>query len=244
MTTARRSFLKQAGVGATALVVGTTPVAAETTTSEASPNAPTRLDLLEAVEYWDEQQTAQQAEPWDTSWTKRITGKHKAMFDIPEIEGGVGVLRSGIWQRQYADVLKLQPSDLTSVMIIRHNGIFLAMNQDFWTTYEVGKTEKLKGDDGKTMKYNPVLPAPGQDVPATMQSLMLDKQLERGAIALGCGLAYRSVIAMIQKKDKLDAAEARKKANSMLVPGVIMQPSGIFADVMAQEAGCVFVNAV
>jgi hypothetical protein len=30
----------------------------------------------------------------------------------------------------------------------------------------------------------------------------------------------------------------------MLVPGVIMQPSGIFANVMAEEAGCVFVYAV
>ncbi len=241
MSTARRSFLKQAGLGATAaLIAGSTPAAAEVP----SGTSPSRTDLLDAVGFWDELAAQQQAEPWDTSWTKKITGKHKAMFDIPEIEGGVGVLRSGIWQRQYADVLKLQPSDLSSVMIIRHNGIFLAMNQDFWVTYNVGKAEKLKGDDGKTMKYNPVLPAPGLDIPASMQSLMLDKQLERGAIALGCGLAYRSVVAMAQKQDKLDAAEARKKANSMLVPGVIMQPSGIFADVMAQEAGCAFVNAV
>ncbi|MFN7532545.1 MAG: hypothetical protein ACK5T7_15710, partial [Gemmatimonas sp.] len=64
------------------------------------------------------------------------------------------------------------------------------------------------------------------------------------AIVLGCGLAYRSVVGMIQQRDKLDAAEARKKANSMLVPGVIMQPSGIFANVMAEEHGCAFVYAV
>jgi len=52
------------------------------------------------------------------------------------------------------------------------------------------------------------------------------------------------VVGLVQKQDKLDASAARAKAMSMLVPGVIMQPSGIFADVMAQEAGCVFVNAV
>jgi hypothetical protein len=240
MTTARRTFLKQAGLGATALAAGS----AQAFAAPIHTHTPTRTDMLEAAAYWDELQIAQQAQTWDTSWTKKITGKYKALFDIPEIEGGVGVYRSGIWQRQYADVLKTQPGDITSVMVIRHNGIFLAMNQEFWTTYEVGKTEKLKGDDGKTMKHNPVLAAPGQEVPASMRAFMLDQQLGNGAIALGCGLAFRSVVALVQKKDKLDANAARAKANAMLVPGVIMQPSGIFADVMAQEAGCVFVNAV
>jgi hypothetical protein len=234
---ARRSFLKHAGLGAASLLA--LPSLAH---GEAATGLGVSADVLRsAAMEWDEQQ---QAEPWDTTWVKRVTGKHKAMFDIPEVEGGVGVLRSGIWQRQYADVLKTQPGDLSSVMVIRHNGIFLAMNQEFWTTYEVGKSEKLKGDDGKTLKYNPVLPTPGEEPPASFRPLMLDKQIESGAIALGCGLAYRSVVAMIQKKDKLDAAAARKKANSMLVPGVIMQPSGIFANVMAEEAGCVFVYAV
>jgi len=237
MSTARRDFLLRAGLGATALAVSPTAALADARNT----TGPSARALLAAAHEWEEQQ---QAEPWDTTWTRKITGKHKAMFDIPEVEGGVGVLRSGIWQRQYADVLKTQPGELTSVMVIRHNGIFLAMNQEFWTTYEVGKAEKLKGDDGKTMKYNPVLPAPGQDVPGSMRGLMLDKQIEGGAIALGCGLAYRSVVAMVQQKDKLEPAEARKKANSMLVPGVIMQPSGIFANVMAEEAGCVFVYAV
>ncbi len=234
---ARRLFLKQAGLGAASLMV--LPAVAR---SEPAPRHGASAEALRtAASEWDDQQ---QGEQWDVSWTKRITGKHKAMFDIPEVEGGVGVLRSGIWQRQFNDVLKTQPGELTSVMVLRHNGIMLAMNQEFWTTYEVGKAEKLKGDDGKTMKYNPVLPTPGQDAPASFRPLMLDKQIENGAIALGCGLAYRSVVSMIQKKDKLDATEARKKANSMLVPGVIMQPSGIFANVLAEEAGCVFVYAV
>jgi hypothetical protein len=37
--------------------------------------------------------------------------------------------------------------------------------------------------------------------------------------------------------------EARTKALSMMVPGIIMQPSGIFANVLAQQNGCVFVAA-
>jgi hypothetical protein len=236
MSTARRDFLKHAGLTASGLAVFPT-VAMAGRRADAPISSATLLAQITEVDQ-------QQAEQWDTTWTKKITGTHKAMFDIPEVEGGVGVLRSGIWQRQFTEVLKVPAGGLSSVMVIRHNAIFLAMNQDFWTTYGVGEAEKLKDDDGKTLVHNPVVPVPGKDVPATFRAYMLDKQIEAGAIALGCGLAFRSVVGMIQQKDKLDATESRKKAMSMLIPGVVMQPSGIFANVLAQQAGCVFVQAV
>ncbi len=239
MSSARRTFLKQAGLGVGALAAATTPLLADSATRA---GRPTRSELLAAAAHWDE--LRQQAEPWDTSWTQKITGKYKAMFDVPEVEGGVGVMRAGIWQRQYADVLKAKPVDLSTVIVIRHAGIVLAMNQEFWITYNVGKNRKIKDDDGKTMQFNPVLPRPGQEPAGGAGGLLLDTLIKGGAIALGCGLAFRAVVGLVQKQDKLDASAARTKAMSMLVPGVIMQPSGIFANVMAQEAGCMFVNAV
>lgn len=241
MSSARRTFLKQAGLGVGALAASATPLLAD---SAASTGRPTRRELLDSAEHWDELQNQQQAEPWDTSWAQKITGKYKAMFDVPEVEGGVGVMRAGIWQRQYTDVLKAKPADFSTVIVIRHAGIVLAMNQEFWTTYNVGKQRKIKDDDGKTMRFNPVLPRPGQETSAGTSGLMLDSLIKGGAIALGCGLAFRAMVSLVQKQDKLDVAAARAKAMSMLVPGVIMQPSGIFADVMAQDAGCAFVYAV
>lgn len=239
MSSARRTFLKHAGLSAAAFAA--LPATSQATSLDASSVAGSGHAARELDAYLD---FAQQQETWDTSWAKRIKGKHRAMFDVPEVEGGAGVLRSGIWQRQYNEVLKPKKGDMVSVIVIRHNGIHLAMNQDFWTTYNVGEEEKLKGDDGKPLKFNPVLPAPGAETPASFAALMLDKQIEGGAIVLACNLAYRSVVGLVQRKDKLTPAEARTKANSMLVPGVIMQPSGIFANVMAQQAGCVFVQAV
>jgi hypothetical protein len=236
MSHPRRDFLKQAGIGAAALTAMPAPAFA----AHMRPTGSSAQELLTAAREID----AQQAEPWDTSWRHKITGKHKAMFDVPEVEGGVGVMRAGIWQRQYTEVLKTQPSELSTVIVIRHAGIFLAMTQEFWSTYDVGKARKIKGDDGKPMRFNPVLPEPGKEVAAGAAGLMLDTLIANGAIALGCGLAFRGVVSLVQKQDKLDAVAARKKAMAMLVPGVIMQPSGIFADVMAQEAGCVFVYAV
>ena len=36
---------------------------------------------------------------------------------------------------------------------------------------------------------------------------------------------------------------ARKQAIAALVPGVVLQPSGVFAALRAQEAGCVYLRA-
>lgn len=231
MTVPRRTFFRQASLGAAALtglpvVAGAAP----------APGAGVALDELEAFET---QPT--QAEVWDTSWTKRVTGKHKALFDVPEVAGGVGVSRAAIWGRQYMDTLKVAASDLSTVLSIRHAGVFLFMTQAYWETYEVGKARKLTKEDGTVMQYNPVLPAPGAPGGGSM---MLDEQIRNGAIVLGCNLAFRNVVSLVEKKDGLTNAQAREKAKSFILPGVIMQPSGIFANVMAQEAGCVFVYAV
>ena len=238
MTVPRRTFFKQAGLGAAAIA----GVPAISSAAEGRP-----ADMTASMGSFDETLALtleeQQAESWDTSWPTRVTGKHKAMFDVPEVNGGVGVMRAAIWGRQYMDTLKVKRSDLSTVIVIRHAAVFLFMTQEFWTTYEVGKARKLKTDDGKTMLYNPVLAKPGAPA-GTGPSMMLDAQIADGAIVLECNLAFRAIVSLIEKKDKIPAAEARAKAKAMMVPGVIMQPSGIFADVMAQEAGCAFVYAI
>lgn len=236
MSVPRRNFLTQVGLGA-AVVAGfpSSGLASGTDDSHA-------LSMQAPMISLDDPDTAQ-GETWDVSWPTRLTGKHKAMFDVPEINGGVGVMRAAIWGRQYMDALKVTRSDLSTVIVIRHAAIFLLMNQEYWTTYEVGKARKLKNDDGKTMQFNPVLPKPGAPT-GNGPSMMLDAQIAGGAIALGCNLAFRAVVSLIEKKDKMPNAEARAKAKAMMVPGAIMQPSGIFANVLAQEAGCAFVYAV
>ena len=47
----------------------------------------------------------------------------------------------------------------------------------------------------------------------------------------------------IVKADKIKDDEAAAKAKSMLIPGIIMQPSGVFATTLAQENGCIYVRA-
>lgn len=55
---------------------------------------------------------------------------------------------------------------------------------------------------------------------------------------LACGLAFGNIVYQYHEKDKLSGADARKRAKEHVLPGVIIQPSGFFAVLKAQEEGC------
>src|SRR5262245_27785235 len=112
MSTDRRSFLERMAMGAIAIPA-----------MDALRPASTRFDTVPAVA------------DWDLSWTGKLKSPNRAIFDVPEVEQGYGVWRAIGTRRQYQDVLK-KPLDM--VLVLRHNGIALAMNQAFWEKYNVG----------------------------------------------------------------------------------------------------------
>ena len=184
-------------------------------------------------------------EKWDLSWTGKLTGKYKAIFDVPEIDSGYGVWRATIWQKQYMETLGVAAKDLSPVLVLRHNGIFLAMQQSFWDKYGIGADKKATHPltSEMTDKNPALLSAERQELPAQLDGVALDQYLKRGGIALGCNLAFDDVIDVIVKKDKVSPEEGRKQAIAALVPGVILQPSGVFAALHAQDVGCKYLRA-
>lgn len=249
MTNARRSFLKHAGLGASALA-GLPAVASAAAAVGAPAGSPASLPshglkARQRLERHDRLDTQSPAQPpaWDMSWTQRVKGTHRAMFDAPLVEFGYPILRSGVWVEQVQEVFKVPTSEITTVIVIRHDAIPLLMDHEYWRIYNAGEAFKVKDEDGKPLTFNPVLTPPSGQPGSVPPRLTLDKQIERGTIVLGCNLAFGDVVESIQRKDKLSVAEARAIATKHIVPGVIMQPSGVFANVAAQQVGCLFVEA-
>jgi hypothetical protein len=185
------------------------------------------------------------AEPWDLSWTNRVKGKYRVVLDSPEISSGYGVWRSSFWAKQYQDVLGAKPSDTSSVLVLRHNGIALAMQQSFWDKYGIGKLKNVMHPvTEEPTTGNPALFSSTRgEVPAQFDDFALDKFIGRGGIVLACNLALADMVALVQKNDGVSAEEARTRAVAALVPGVILQPSGVFAVLRAQDVGCKYVLA-
>jgi hypothetical protein len=185
------------------------------------------------------------AEEFDLTWVDRVKGKYRAIFDVPEIDSGYGVWRASLWGRQYMDVLKVSPSDMTPVLVMRHKGIALAMQQSFWDKYDVAKSNSVMHPvTQQSTDRNPALLSSKRgEVPADFDDVALDKYVSRGGIALACNLAFDDMIELVTKKDGGTPESARKTALAGLVPGVLLQPSGVFAALHAQDVGCKYLRA-
>lgn len=224
MTTTRREFVERMAAGAA--LMGGIPLTAMDRNVSAAVSAGAK-------------------DQWDLSWAKRVRhAKHKAVFDSPEIESGLGVMRAGIWKAQVNEVQGVPLDDIAAVAVMRHEGIVLAMNQAFWDRYGVGPMKKATGLDGSPTSTNPLLVSPGDSgLPPILANSRLEKFIAAGGIALACNLAFElDIVPIVMKKDGLAHDAARASALTMLMPGVIMQPSGVFSVVHAQEAGAHYVG--
>ncbi|HVT40188.1 MAG TPA: hypothetical protein VHE78_14200 [Gemmatimonadaceae bacterium] len=226
MTASRREFLER--MAGSAVMFGAVPLSIDGTLRAFGEPAPDRAP-----------------DEFDLTWVKRITGTHKAVFDVPEVDSGYGVWRASIYKNQYHDTLGVPLSDLSAVVVLRHNGIALAMQQAFWDAYGVGKAKKAMHPitEQPTDKNPAMLSSEHDGVAERFGAMALDKFIAAGGIALACNLALADCVQLVVTKDGLSKEDARKKTLSLLVPGVIVQPSGVFAAIRAQEAGCVYLRA-
>lgn len=219
---ARRAFLHQLGL---TFAAGTLAMTSAPSLLSASP-APLVADEV------------------DMSWTRKLTAKHKAVFDSPDIGGGLGVIRAAVVKKQYMDAFKMPATDFTSVIVLRHDGIALAMNQAFWDKYGIAKKNNVKHPwTNQPITKNPATLTPADGLPPQAAGADIQSQIKAGAIVLACNLAFADMVDTVAKADKLSDDKARTKALSMMFPGIIMQPSGVFATTVAQEQGCVYVRA-
>jgi hypothetical protein len=229
MSTTRREFLDRLALGAAA--AGGLPLALGATARTLG-----AMDAMAAPP----PDTA-----WDLTWTRRLTGRHKGVFDVPEIESGYGVWRASIWAAQYQGVLAVPARELSAVLVLRHNAIVLAMRQEFWDRYGIGKAKGVTHPvtQAPTDRNPALLSSARGEQPAQFDDFALDRFLARGNVALACNLALEEVVHLIATTDGIAPEAARTRALSLLVPGVVLQPSGVFAAMRAQDVGCTYLRA-
>src|SRR5574342_138673 len=81
-------------------------------------------------------------DPQLDAWLKKIKGKHKQVYDMPEFNGGVGFVWSRVFFMTNAET-GTPESDTTVVVILRHGGLPFAMNDAMWAKYKFGEVFKV-----------------------------------------------------------------------------------------------------
>jgi len=236
--TPRRQFIGELAAGAAALAaVACAPAAAATT---ASSQAPTPAALPSVVKHAS---LPEQSEiKWDTSWMDRITAKHKVVFDSPEINDGDALYMAAGYFGWVKDVFKTGDSDASVVVVLRHSAVPMLYNDAMWAKYDLGAETKTTDPSTKKPAKRNVFhqkvdkggkPATGDEASAAIAPLA-----SRGVIFLGCDLATRRYASRLAEKTKQQESAVYEELRQNLVPTATLMPTGIFATLLAQEAGC------
>jgi hypothetical protein len=182
---------------------------------------------------------------WNLSWVRKLSGRYRAVFDVTSIEDGFGVWRAAIWRKQFANIFGMPERSLGTVVNVRHDGIALVLNQEYWARYGVAKQWNVR--DPATRQptaRNPVIERTGANaLPSEYEDFTLERLMEGGAIVLACALALRDCATVVAQADRVSMEAAEARVRDSVVPGVILQPSGVFSAVLAQENGCRYVRA-
>ncbi|HKC80854.1 MAG TPA: hypothetical protein VKB91_06630 [Gemmatimonadaceae bacterium] len=210
-TTARRGFLgRLAAVAAAAGLGGVTPARLG---AEEMPHDKSLDAALDA-------------------WFGRIKGKHKMIFDAPEPNSGM----PAIWPRVYLNTMAATwPGETTAVVILRHDGLALALSDPIWAKYGIGEMFNVKDGDAPA-KRNVYATITGLPIPG----LGIAELLKSGVLVGACDVALTIYSAGAAKKMGLDPATVKKEWIAGLLPGVQVVPSGVLGVARSQELGCAY----
>lgn len=221
-STPRRSFLGRLAGGAAALLAGSSGLAAAST--------PNHGLILQGD---------------NEEWLKKLRGAHRQFFDATEFNNGFPQYYAFNWWQTMKDTYKLQNSDITAVIGLRHFGIGPAFKDALWQKYKLGEFFKI--NDPKT-KAPAVRNFMNSEAAGDLMfaGSSIDQQVANGAVVTVCNLATTVISGLAANAAGLNMkpADAYAEWKANLLPGCYLVPSGVLAVNRAQSAGrCTYCNA-
>jgi intracellular sulfur oxidation DsrE/DsrF family protein len=181
--------------------------------------------------------------PWDTSWLDRLaTAQYRVVFNASDIADGAAMDFAATFLDHMHEAHDTTDKQTRPVIVFRRLGTVMAFNDAIWDRYKLGEDRKVTDSATQAPARRNVFwkTAPGasdQDASSKIETLQ-----GRGLICLVCNIAVNNVGASLAAKTKREVEEVRKDLKANLVPGAILVPSGIYALIRAQNAGCAFMS--
>lgn len=168
------------------------------------------------------------------NWPGKLKGRHRQVFDGYSVNGGSPLLFASTFLLTDA-----APGSATAVVILRSQGLLLALNSAMWEKYKIGETFKIIDPETKAPAVkNPfVNPKPGV-LPS--DNMVVDRLVGKGAVFGACNMALHGLSKRLASNAGVSADAAAKEWAANLVPGITLLPSGVWGLNRAQEAGCTY----
>lgn len=170
------------------------------------------------------------------TWFKKVKGKHKIIYDAPEPHEGFAIIWSWVFYKTNNQT-GTPDNELTSMVVMRHNAIPIAMEDRLWEKYKFGEVFKIHDENHTPLTKNPFW-VPTNSFWNSMGIQGIKDLQARGAMFCVCDMALTVYSGMVAKGMNLNPEEVKKDWVSGLLPGVQVVPSGVWAVGRAQEKGC------
>src|SRR5215469_3153284 len=174
---------------------------------------------------------------WDMSWTTRITGRHKQVYDISTLAEGAGLRTVRNYLNAYRDVFKLNPPEVTAVAAMISSG-HINFSDAIWAKYGFGEDTKTKephSDAWATRNVFRHAEAGDPIAEYTVEALQA-----RGVIFWQCNNALKGLTRHYATKMQMTPEAVRAELIAGLLPGVYLVPAHTMAIGLAQEHGCTY----
>jgi intracellular sulfur oxidation DsrE/DsrF family protein len=175
---------------------------------------------------------------WDTSWIPRVeAAKYRVVFNASDISDGAVFDYALTFFEHFRDAHGTADSQTTPVIVARRLGTALGLNDAMWDRYRLGEDTKIVDENTKLAARRNVFWTAGA---STAGAKKIDTLQRRGMIMLVCNVAVGNMGYRLATRDNRNVDEVQAELRANLVPGAILVPSGIYALIRAQNAGCAY----
>ena len=173
----------------------------------------------------------QTTRPDGLNWPGPLQGRHRQVVDAYEVNAGFPLA--------FAYTFVAPNESATSVIVLRHFALPIALGDAMWAKYKIGESFKIIDPETKAPAVkNPFLhPKPGILI---VDDMALDRLLAKGTVIGACNIALQVQSKMLAGNAGVSADEAEKEWAANLVPGITLIPSGTWGVNRAQEGGCTY----
>jgi hypothetical protein len=188
-----------------------------------------------AVKPGRRQETPVASSEWDMSWLNGLTGRHKQVFDMSDMET-LRVVRN--WLDAHQEVYGLAYPDLNTVVGIGGEAFPINASDALYQKYPIGDLWKVTDpESGKPAERSIFLQ--GGKTPREQGSRVHALQA-RGTIFWQCNNALHGVAGRIGDAVKRPEPEVYESLKAGLNAGVILVPAHTMLIGLCQEHGCAY----
>lgn len=164
-------------------------------------------------------------------WPGVLKGRHRQVTDVFTVNRGSPL--------GFANNFLTPNESATAVIVLRHDGLVLALEHAMWEKYKIGEAFNIIDPETKKPAVkNPWLhPKAGV---LNNDEIAIDRLLARGSIFGACSVALRGQSRRLAGSAGVSPEEATKEWTANVIAGITLIPSGTWGVNRAQEAGCTY----